>query len=463
MQKVIQHAIEGTPIKLAYEPKIINKKNMNAYGVLLHTRKAIEQFQTNSDMKGHYTKEYQHHYWTMNGRLAADGQVLDISIPLVLFNYEQTVTGGDIKFDLVDVEKASNALEKVASAKYQELAQTDFFKYLSEEVGITDWTFVPLNTAHVHPGGKNQSFSGIDLRQSFTYPGVVYPLTKGKNIPSFSAIMAHITGKAEIVHSEYRLFNQAENGDKVYAHGRCATIVRGYTPKPLEPLKQPDAIPQRMIDKVFNIMPDQPKKREHPVQKETPGYVLRDNLKSEDGKEFLNELQAKWEECTFEPDVSMVKKENIKTFVYKAPNYTNSRQKSFWDEEGKRSQKKQGNRDARKDNGSISVFDQKKAIVETGLATWSELQTTTHTEIEELYSMVIMLEEEESEQKKPKVNYTYNGQVYSQEEITKIRVLLEEEEYLSFAKIDDMNDYNIIAYYVNFYEYKTEETETNEI
>ncbi len=444
--------------KKPYEPKIINKINVNAYGVLLHTRKAIEQFQINSGMEGPYTKEYQHHYWAINGRLAVDGQILDISIPLVLFNYDQVVTGGDIKFDLPVVEKASNALEKVASAKYQELAQTDFFKYLSEEVGITDWTFVPLNTNHCHPGGKNQAFSGIDLRKDIKYPGVVFPLVKGKNISSFSAIMAHIDKKAEIVHSEYRLFNEAPNGDKVYAHGRCATIIRGYTPKPLPEPKQPDPIPQRIIDKVFNIMPTQPKPKIQPKQKETPSYVLRDNLAIDDGKEFLEPIIKLWDKCDFEPDVSMVKKENIKSPATTI-NHNYYKQKNFWNNEEKSSQKKQGNRDENNE-GVVSFFDQKQAIVKNGLATWAELQGIHAPEIQDMYDLILMIKEEEEE---ARIFVMYQGKRYSYNEIEKIKVLLQEEEYLSFGKLMNMSDYNILAYYSTFYKTEKEEKVTNEI
>ena len=447
------------PIKEnAYKPKIKNAINKNAYGILLHTRKSIEEFQKNSGMQGDYTKEYQHHYWSINARLAVDGQVLDISIPLVMFNYEQTVTGGDIKFDLVEVEKVSNTLEKVVKAKFNEFKKTKIYEYINEVIGATTWTFVPLNTANVHPGGKHQAFSGIDLRQDATYPGVVYPLTKGIAIPSFSCIMAHIEKKAEIVHSEYRLFSEAKNGDKVYAHGRCATLVRGYIPEPLPPMKQPDKVPQRIIDKIFNIMPEQPKKIEEPKQKKTPSYGLLNQMGMKDGEEFLKEIFEVWNEVDFEPDVSMVKKENIKTPVIQAfspPGRVNHgiSQQQFWNDDEKshsthRNSKKQENNVGKNDGADVTMFDLKKAIVDEGLATWNELLPATYKDVQDMYNMIQLLKDEQE-----------YGCSYSKEELTKIRFLLNEEEYLPIAKINNMSDEEVAAFYDNFYEKNGEKNE----
>ena len=435
-----------------YKPKIKNAENKNAYGVLLHTRKAIELFQENSGMDGDYKKEYQHHYWSANARLALDGQVLDISIPLVMFNYEQTVTGGDIKFDLVDVEKKSNTLVPAVKIKFDELKKTEIYKYINEVINATTWSFVPLNTAHVHPGGRHQSFSGIDLRQDANYPGVVYPLTKGKAIPSFSCIMAHIEKKAEIVHSEYRLFSEAENGDKIYAHGRCATLIRGYTPEPLPPIKQPEKVPQRIIDKIFNILPEQPKRIEQPKQKETPSYGLMNKMKLEDGEEFLKGIFEAWNKTIFEPDTSQIDKENIKTVAYTkyhppGQTYGNRQaQKQFWNDEEKsysthrNSKKQEKNAVKEDDDNGVEMFDMKKVIVDSGISTWIELGATERKDIEDLYNLIVMMDDEEK-----------FGCSYSEEELVKIKILLLEEEYLSNGKINDMADTEIAAYYDNYY------------
>lgn len=523
-----------------YVPKIINQKNENAYGVLLHTRKSIEEFQINSGMKGAYKKEYQHHYWAANARLAVDGQVLDISIPLVLFNYEQTVTHGDIKFDLIEVEKVSNSLKDVAIAKFKELQETKIYKYINDDIGITDWQIIPLNTAHVHPGGLNQSFSGIDLRKDSNFPGVVYPLSKGNMIPSFSAIMAHIDDICRTVHSEYRLFNEAKNGDKVYSHGRCATIVRGFIPEPLPRVKQPEPTKQGMIDKIFNITPKQPtpiKQKEAPAR---PNFILKDLLGFKDGEEFIKEIEAVWLETIYDPETTMVKEDNIKKPIpVVRQQYYGAGNPDLW-----QNQKKEEG-DAKKSGKIVSLFDQKAAIVKYELASWSELQGQTESDIENLYEMVIIAEkdiekqdeeemdridmlefletsgypkaticrytdealfavvlreqekqekeaepefdkdeavafllkqgykiehllvctenklkeliireEEEEEEAKAGVNYSIysKGETFSLDEIEKIKVLLEEEKYLSFAKINQMSDYNIIAYYQEFYQ-----------
>jgi len=473
-----------------YQPKIINQKNLNAYGVLLHTRKSIEEFQINSGMKGAYTKEYQHHYWAANARLAVDGQVLDISIPLILFNYDQTVTGGDIKFDLIEVEKVSNSLQEAAIAKFKELQETKIYKYITEEIGIEDWQIVPLNTQHCHPGGQNQSFSGIDLRTDAKYPGVVYPLSKGKMIPSFSAIMAHIDGICRTVHSEYRLFNEAENGDKIYAHGRCATIIRGFTPKPFPRVKQPEPVAQKMIDKIFNISPKQPKAKEQKEAVLRPHIFLKNLMGKEDGEEFLKELETVWLATEFDPDTTAIDKENIKTHTIVRQNYYG--QGNLW--QGDRQKNAEGN--GKKDK-TVSLFDQKAAIVKWEIATWAELQGQTNKDIEDLYAMVelaelhleqededefnrndaidflekqgyqevhlfqctdeklkhLVMREEHKDEKTELPSFTimHDGVKYSIEEIEKIRVLLEEENYLSFAKINQMSEYNIVSYFSQFY------------
>ena len=535
-----------TPIKEVYEPKIKNSKNENAYGILLHTRKSIEEFQINSGMQGVYKKEYQHHYWAANARLAVDGQVLDISIPLILFNYDQVVSGGDIKFDLVEVEKVSNALQDAAIAKFKELKETKIYKYIADTVGITDWQIIPLNTAHVHPGGKHQTFSGIDLRTDFKYPGVVYPLSKGVMIPSFSAIMAHIDGVCQTVHSEYRLFNQAENGDKIYAHGRCATLVSGYIPEPLPRVVQPEPVTQKIIDKIFNITPVQPKEIEQKEAEPRKSFILKNLLGYTDGDEFLKELANVWEETVYDPDTTMIKKENIKTVapVVRTNYYGQGNQQNLWN-----NQKKDGGDET--DDKELSLFDKKQAIVNYEIATWAELQGQDTKDIQDLYAMVQLAEKQEEEEveaedpadwtrremivflegqgwelsdlgsmtdnalrmtiiaeqieepeerekeefskdeaiqyllkygykrqhldictdeklleflkKEKKENddnrppvsrmaVRYNGTGYDLDEIEKIRVLLEEEQYLSFAKIMQMSELNIVAYYQQFYQ-----------
>ena len=352
--------------KVNYFTNIYNRdnnkiKDMNtgdAFGFMLHTRKSIELFQLNSGMEGKYTKEYQHHFWMLNGRLNIENQYIDIAIPLVLFNYEQDVSYGGIDFHLIDVKKVSDATKELAEVKMKEFMKTDMFKFISEEMGIQDWSLVPLGTSHVHPGGSGlTAFSGTDLKADVTKPGVCFPLSEGDSIPSFSSIMQH-TGtdnSAQIVQSEYRLFFGDGKEKLEYYKGKCLTAVRGYDVE-LEAPKEPTAIEQVMG--VTPTVPTNPKE----------SYVLSDGFKDEEGQEFFEMLRSKWEECTFEPNVDMVRKENVKTIKTVVHN-------TF-----------QGNS---RFNKTITLWDKKMKLVNEKVFEWVQMHSMDEKKIDEEYEKLI--------------------------------------------------------------------------
>ncbi len=190
----------------------------------------------------------------------------------------------------------------------------------------------------------------------------------------------------------------------------------------------------------------------------------------------------------------MIKKENIKTHTHVRANHG---QQQFWNGGQTKKQETRGGENAE----PVTLFDKKAAIVKYEIATWAELQGQTIKDIEDLYSLVLLAkrdyEEEEpndddvrrmtrndmidylaeqnyqeawlegctekrleemvtkeldkKEETTPRYTIMYGGKSFDADMIEKIRVLLEEENYLSFAKINQMSEYNIVAYYEQFY------------
>lgn len=286
-------------------PKIIDKVNLNNFGVLFHTMKSMELFQDKSGMAGEYSKEYQHHYWSAVGRLEIQGQRLDIAIPLCMVHYHQEVGGASVEFNLGEVGQASNAAQKLAVKKFEELIETPFYKAILEKAGITNWTLTPMNTFHAHPSGINR-FSGTDLRENIDHPGVCYPLNTGTNTPNFAGIIQHKQGFAEIIHNEYRVFNATEDSDRIYEKGRCLTIVRGYeTPPPPEP----EFVGNGVIDTIFGTTRPQPPRPA--LEKQRKSFILKDGLSALEGKDFSEEFAKLWDECDFEVDTSLIDEDNV--------------------------------------------------------------------------------------------------------------------------------------------------------
>ena len=180
--------------------------------------------------------EFQFHYTSLTGKYTIDDEVLYVSIPLVLYNYEQTVSSAHIDFDLKDVEKINEEIQELAQIKAKEVLSKleNLDKYNFE------WEIVNFNSMHKHPGGSGQSFSGTDLDTNLKNPGVVYPLANPQGpTPNFAGIMyvETSTGMLKLAHNEVRVAEMI-NGELYYKLGRTVTDVKGYAeqPTPMEQL-----------------------------------------------------------------------------------------------------------------------------------------------------------------------------------------------------------------------------------
>ena len=287
--------------------RIVDGIDLNNFGVLFHSIKSIEEFQKRSGMEGAYKTEYQHHFISLVARLKADGQVLDVAIPMAMYNYHQEVGGASVEFNIAEVTESSVAAMPKAIEKFNEFETTDMYKSLVD-MGFSDWCLYNNNSIHAHPNGVNR-FSGTDLRADIKHPGVNFPLSTGVDVPNFASIIQHVDGFAEIIHTEYRMFNGVANGERNYKKGRTLTVVKGVAP---EPEVEYVEVEPGIIDTLFGTRRPQPPKPA--AAKKRPSYWLDDGFANADKLVFQalkDELMEIWEECDFEIDVSNVLKTNV--------------------------------------------------------------------------------------------------------------------------------------------------------
>jgi hypothetical protein len=210
---------------------ISDVKSQKHFGILLSTQKSVEEFQEKSGMKKAFTTEYQYHYWALVARIKIEGEVLDIAIPTVLFNYKQEVNGAAVDFHLNDVEEASERNKNTAEIIGNIIVQSSFGEFLRTTFSTAlEWMNVPMNTCHVHPG-QLSSFSGTDYAKTVNDPGICFPLANPTEQPSFSSIICHQPANGnigKIVRTEYR--NASRDGNVIkYLHGACFSYWRGHT------------------------------------------------------------------------------------------------------------------------------------------------------------------------------------------------------------------------------------------
>ena len=81
-------------------------------------------------------------------KIFKDYSIIDVTIPLVIYNYPQTVTSVTIDFEGKDMIKMSEATKELAEAKAQQLLLRlpDSFKTDFNEIILT-----PYMTLHRHP------------------------------------------------------------------------------------------------------------------------------------------------------------------------------------------------------------------------------------------------------------------------------------------------------------------------
>jgi hypothetical protein len=315
------------PHKKATE-EIVEKPGSNLFSILFWSNRALEEIQTAANEVRDFKTEWQFHYTALVGRVRIDNTLLDIGFPLVAYNYPQEVSYGSVHFHLDDVSDANEQAIERSHSKIEELQNSETFQFINNVFENIEWNLVGFNTVHAHPGsgltfkkanipsnaiaisGNERcvysysgisEFSSVDLKKNASNPGVVYPLKEGVSIPSFAGILQHGDTRAELIHSEYRLFSK--NGDKLnYLYGRNVTIVSGRTPMPV-----PTVVPT-VIHELFGIDPDQLKK-----DKPRHSYLLLDMKDGKRGTEntLFHTLLSKWDAEYFSVDHHLIDPENI--------------------------------------------------------------------------------------------------------------------------------------------------------
>jgi len=287
--------------------RITDTTDLNNFGVLFHSTKVIEAFQKKSGMEGVYSVEYQHHYISAVARLEAEGQILDIAIPLAMYNYHQEVGGASVEFNMEEVNTAAEDTMDKAIAKFEEFTKTHMYTKLVQ-MGLGTWNIYDNNSIHAHPNGVNR-FSGTDLRKDITHPGVNFPLSVGVDLANFASIIQHKDGFAELIHSEYRIFNGVDGGERAYKKGRTLDVVKGIPP---EPEVVPEFTEDGIIDMLFGTSRALPVV-DTPIKKRE-SYFLEDGFHGANIDKLnaiKEELMTMWEACDFEMDISNVLKTNI--------------------------------------------------------------------------------------------------------------------------------------------------------
>lgn len=327
--------------------EIVEKPGDNLFSILFWSNRALEEIQIASNEVRDFKAEWQFHYTALVGRILIDNTLLDVGFPLVAYNYPQTVSYGSVHFHLDDVSAANEQAIERSHSKIKELQNSETFQFINNVFESIEWNLVGFNTVHAHPGSgltfskadnPNEAiaiseqekcvyshsgiseFSSIDLKKDASNPGVVYPLKEGIAIPSFAGILQHGDTRAELIHSEYRLFNR--DGDKLnYLYGRNVTVVSGRTPIPV-----PTVVPT-MIHKLFGVDPDQlkPDKPRH-------SYLLLDMKDDKRGTDntLFHTLLSKWDTEYFSVDHHLIDPDNITNVNNKNFNYAPQHKKDIY-------------------------------------------------------------------------------------------------------------------------------------
>lgn len=287
--------------------KITDTKSSKHFGILLSTQQAIEEFQQKSGMLKAFTTEYQFHYWALVARISIDNEILDIAIPTVLFNYDQTVDGSAVDFHLTDVEEASTRNQPIADTIADVLVNSSFGKFLQEMFKESlEWMSVPMNTCHVHPG-QLSTFSGTDYAKTPNDPGICFPLAEPHGQPSFSSIICHQPSDGNIgkvLRTEYRHATRVENEIR-YLHGTCLAYWRGHTVKGYQ--KKLPLLQSIFSNKEFDYKEDIVK----------PGYLNIDGTVVLESNELLNRIIKEFDAIEFSPHTEDVVADRIQKSVYK--------------------------------------------------------------------------------------------------------------------------------------------------
>ena len=129
-----------------------DKKVLDVFGILFHTQKSLNEFTRKTGSKAFTSKnEYQHHYSSLIYNIKVGEESLDISVPLVMYNYKQEVSGAAIAFELEAVTETSEAVAPIAQAKAAELMETEFHKTIMRLFPTAELIIGTLQQVHKHP------------------------------------------------------------------------------------------------------------------------------------------------------------------------------------------------------------------------------------------------------------------------------------------------------------------------
>lgn len=246
--------------------------------------------------------EYQVHYSSLVYQVSEGEQTLNISVPLVFFNYKQEVSSASISFELTDVTEASKAIEPLVVAKAQELMATPFHAYIMEQFPTAEAIIAPMQQIHRHPG-RLAAFSGTDLDRNPESPGICFPFLKaGAKTPSFGSIIAHQRGITELIHNEYRqVQGDVESEDGIeYLHGRSFTYIKGY-----------EIEPEQGFIGMFQEQAD-----------EEPDYIHANGLEANKMGNDVQLIMDEYKDIDFEPSVDLVIPENVTEKKYGYAGYS---------------------------------------------------------------------------------------------------------------------------------------------
>lgn len=226
---IISKAEESVVVKQL----IKDEKNKDEFGILLFRQDTLDEiFEASKPLS--VSNEFQFHYTSLVGttRDEENDQTFRVSIPLVCYNYKQKVSGAAIDFNLQDVEDIANELMPIAQEKAAEFLNSEEKNSVEEIFGEIDWTIVPYQSMHRHPGGSSQGFSGTDYTKNIDAPGVVFPFTNPvEPTLSFASIMYVSGDRCKIAHTEMRIALK-DDEDILYHHGRSITSVKGIKTTP---------------------------------------------------------------------------------------------------------------------------------------------------------------------------------------------------------------------------------------
>ncbi|OCR88083.1 hypothetical protein CFT13S00388_02645 [Campylobacter fetus subsp. testudinum] len=127
---------------------IIEQSNPHNIGIQLWRDEWLQEITAQSGELA-IRNEYQVHYWALVLRkVFDDNSIIDISIPICIYNYPQEVSTAAIDFEGANLSDMSDKTKELASLKANELTNKIPQKYL-------DLGFKPLMvskmTLHRHP------------------------------------------------------------------------------------------------------------------------------------------------------------------------------------------------------------------------------------------------------------------------------------------------------------------------